>query len=162
MPARLAVRWALLALAGGPVAAGGGEAGKAADVASLGWLAGSWSGTANGEESEEHWTAPKGGVMLGLHRDVKGGRVVAFEFLRIQETPEGLAYLAQPKGNPPTPFPLAESGPRRVVFANPKHDFPQRILYWLDADGALHARVEGPPGGKEVAMEWTWRPSRLH
>ncbi len=160
MASRLAVASALLALS--VPALGQGSASPRANLASLGWLAGSWAGTADGEEMEEHWTAPKGGSMLGLHRDVKGGRAVSFEFLRIEETPDGIAYLAQPKGRPATAFRLTESGPRRVVFANPQHDFPQRILYWLDGDGALHARVEGRPGGKETAMEWTWRPARLN
>ena len=69
----------------------------------------------------------------------------------------GADYVAQPGGRPPTRFTLVESSARRAVFANPAHDFPQRILYWLDDAGALHARVEGPKGGKTVGMEWTWR-----
>ena len=64
-----------------------------------------------------------------------------------------------PGGAPPTSFCAVEVGERRVVFENREHDFPQRILYWLTADGRLHARIEGPLDGKEAAMEWTW--SRL-
>jgi hypothetical protein len=109
---------------------------------------------------EEIWTSADGGALVGLHKDVstRGGaaRMVSFEFLRIEAGPDGVAYVAQPGGRPPTRFPLVESGPRRAVFANPAHDFPQRILYWLDAAGALHARVEGPKDGKTVGQEWTW------
>lgn len=96
--------------------------------------------------------------MLGLHRDVAGGKAVSFEFLRIQTTPEGIVYFASPRGAPPTPFRLVEdeSGPGRAVFENRKHDFPVRILYWLTPDGALHARIEGP-GEKPKAFEWVWR-----
>jgi hypothetical protein len=51
-----------------------------------------------------------------------------------------------------------EHSDRRVVFENRSHDFlPQRILYWLDAQGALHARIEGPQGGKTVSEEWVFR-----
>jgi hypothetical protein len=39
------------------------------------------------------------------------------------------------------------------VFSDPAHDFPKRILYWLDEAGALHARVEGDAA---MAEEWTW------
>ena len=35
------------------------------------------------------------------------------------------------------------------MFENRQHDFPQRILYWLDAAGAMHARIEGPQGGQD-------------
>jgi hypothetical protein len=122
----------------------------------LAWLAGSWAGAEGPLEMEESWTAPRGGTLLGVHRDVKEGRTVGFEFLRIQEMPEGLTYWASPGGGPATPFRLKEAGERRVVFENLQHDFPQRILYWIDAEGALRARIEGPQGGKTVGQEWRW------
>jgi hypothetical protein len=124
-------------------------------VDALAWMAGTWQGRdADGTEMEEAWLAPRGGTLLGVHRDVAGGKTVSFEFLRIAVEPEGVVYWASPQGRPATPFKLAEAGPRRAVFANPAHDFPQRILYWIDEKGAMHARIEGdgPPG----AMEWTW------
>lgn len=123
----------------------------------LAWLEGRWTGTQDGVASEEVWTSPAGGALVGMHKDVKGERMVGFEFFRIAVVPgEGLTYLASPPGAPPTPFRLLELAERRVVFANEKHDFPQRILYWLDGDGALHARIEGQLAGKARAREWTW------
>jgi len=130
--------------------------GQAAGIAELGWLAGSWAGAAGGIDMEEVWLPPKGGAMLGLHRDVAAGRMVSFEFLRIDAEAGGLVYLASPKGRPATPFRLVESGKGRAVFSNPRHDFPQRILYWLEGD-VLHARIEGDRGGKPAAEEWAWR-----
>ena len=130
------------------------------DIARLAWLEGRWEGTQGGVAMEEHWTAPRGGALLGVHRDVKNGRMVSFEFLRIQATPEGVVYFASPNGAAVTPFKLAELGEKRVVFENRQHDFPQRILYWLDPGGALHARIEGPQGGKTVSEEWVWTRAR--
>jgi len=91
---------------------------------------------------------------------VKDGRMVSFEFLRIQATAEGVVYFASPRSRPPVPFALVESGARRAVFENKQHDFPQRILYWLDAGGAMHARIEGPQAGKTVSEEWVWKKAR--
>jgi uncharacterized protein DUF6265 len=131
------------------------------EISSLSWMAGSWEGKdASGLEMEELWTAPKGGVMLGMHRDVKGDRLSSFEFLRIESGPDGLVYQAQPRGRPATPFPLKEAAARKVVFENLQHDFPQRIVYWATEDGALHARVEGMLKGKLEGEEWTWRRAR--
>lgn len=101
--------------------------------------------------------APKGGMMLGIHRDVSNGRAVFFEFLRIEETAEGLAYQAQPLGRPAVRFLCKELSASRVIFENLQHDYPQRILYKVGADGALHARVEGMQDGALRAEEWTWR-----
>lgn len=123
----------------------------------LAWMAGSWAGEQEGVRSEEHWIAPEGGLMLGLHRDLGGGKAVFFEFLRIEKRPDGIVYLASPRGAPATPFRLIESKGKRAVFENPTHDFPKRILYWMSEDGSLHARIEGAPGEKKKAQEWVWR-----
>ena len=130
------------------------------DLNQLGWLAGTWTGTQDGVQMEELWMPPQGGALLGLHRDIKQGRMVSFEFFRIATTPEGTFYFASPRSAPPTPFRLVKLEGRRVEFENPAHDFPQRVLYWLDDGGALHARIEGPMDGKPVAEEWTWTRAR--
>lgn len=123
---------------------------------SLAWLEGHWRGVTDGVATTEQWLAPAPGALLGLHSDVRSGRLVSWEFLRIGTTEEGTFYYASPRSAPPTAFRLVEQGEGRVVFENRQHDFPQRILYWLDAEGALHARIEGPQGGKTVFQEWVW------
>jgi hypothetical protein len=132
----------------------------AADTARLAWLEGRWVGEKDGVSMEELWTAPRGGALLGLHTDVKAGRLVSWEFLRIADAGEGLTYFGSPRSAPPTPFKLVEIGERRAVFENREHDFPQRILYWLDGQGALHARIEGPQEGKTVSEEWVFTRAR--
>lgn len=119
----------------------------------LAWMSGRWAASIDGVQMEEVWTAPAGGLLLGLHRDVRGNGRVAFEFLRIAEEDSGLVFIAQPSGRPPTRFPLVEAGAHRVVFGNPDHDYPKRIVYWRDGD-ALCARVEGdqPTAGEQ----WCW------
>ena len=125
-------------------------------IDTLAWMVGNWGGVKEGVEYEESWIAPRGGAMLGVHRDVRAGRMVGFEFLRIDTEKDGLTYWASPGGRAATPFRLKENGPRRVVFENPAHDFPQRILYWLGDDGRLNARIEGTLDGKPGAEEWSW------
>jgi hypothetical protein len=137
-----------------------GHASAPDDLDRLAWLAGRWTGEQDGVSMEEYWTDARGGAMLGLHRDVKDARLVSWEFLRIGATSDGTFYFASPRSQPPTPFKLVELDGNRVVFENKQHDFPQRILYWLDEMGALHARVEGPQGGKTVAEEWVWTKAR--
>jgi Domain of unknown function (DUF6265) len=126
-------------------------------VARLAWMEGRWTGTADGIDMEEHWTSATGGALIGMHKDVKGPRMTSFEFLRIESTPnDGLVYFASPRSAPATPFALVELGEQRAIFENKAHDFPQRIVYWLDGAGALHARVEGTLEGKAGAEEWSW------
>jgi uncharacterized protein YfiM (DUF2279 family) len=141
-------------------AVGRSQGAAVTDLSKLAWLAGHWTGTDQGIEMEEHWLAPKANTMMGLHRDVKGGRTISFEFLRIEATADGITYWASPRGKPATPFRLKEAQDKRVVFENPEHDFPQRIIYWLGADGSLHAKTEGTISGKNAAEEWTWQRTR--
>lgn len=130
-------------------------------LAELAWMAGSWVGTTGGVEMEEHWTAPKGNSMIGMHRDVAKGRTMSFEFLRIEQQGDQVVYLSMPGGrSPATPFPLKEVSGTRVVFENPKHDFPQRIIYWKDGND-LRARIEGTMNGKAGSEEWRWTAGAL-
>lgn len=137
-----------------------GASAPAGEVERLGWLEGRWVGEKDGVSMEELWTAPRGGALLGLHSDVKAGRLRSWEFLRIADSGNGVTYFASPRSAAPTPFKLVEIGDRRAVFENRQHDFPQRILYWLDAQGALHARIEGPRQGQTVSEEWVWTRAR--
>ncbi len=124
---------------------------------SLAWMAGSWSGAQDGVASEEYWTSPAGGGLVGLHKDVRDGTMAGFEFLRIAiDTAGKVCFVSSPGGAPPTTFCAVEIGEHRVVFENRQHDFPQRILYWLDDAGRLHARIEGPPTSQQTAQEWIW------
>ena len=128
---------------------------------SLSWIAGSWNGASGGVEMEEHWTAPKGNSMIGIHRDVAKGRTASFEFLRIEQQGDRIVYLSMPNGrSPATPFPLKEVSGTRVVFENPAHDFPQRIIYWKEGSD-LRARIEGTMNGKVASEEWRWGPGSL-
>ena len=135
-------RFAVFLLLALPLAAGD------ASVDDLAWMSGHWS---NGEV-EELWLAPKGNLMLGMSRTVRKNGRTAFEFVRIAQTEDGIGYIAQPGGKPPTTFKLVESKPGRVVFTNPEHDFPRRIVYEL-RDGKLCARVDD---GKTDGDEWCW------
>ena len=124
-------------------------------MSELGWMAGDWAADVDGLRMEEVWLEPRGGLMLGLHRDVRPTGEVMFEYLRIEATAKGIAYVASPRGRAETPFPLVRLEGSRAVFENLDHDFPQRIIYWLE-DDVLHARVEGPEDGRTRSIEWQW------
>lgn len=128
-------------------------------IGQLAWMTGSWKSSGSGAETEEHWTAPGAGSMIGMNRTVKGGKTVGFEFLRIEARADGIFYLASPGGAPPTPFKLKDASKEKAVFENPEHDFPQRILYWRDGAN-LCARIEGTQKGKAAGQEWCWKPLR--
>jgi hypothetical protein len=119
------------------------------------WLAGCWAQQGREAGSVEQWMTPAGGLMLGMARTLKNGRVVEFEFMQIRADAEGkLSYIAQPQGRPPTEFKPLRQGEAEAVFENPAHDFPQRVLYRLAAPDRLVARIEGQMNGKERGIDF--------
>lgn len=113
-------------------------------IQDLQWLGGCWQATGAVEPgSEEHWLAPAGGGMLGMGRTVRKGKMVAWEFMRIQENADSLVFTAMPSGKPEASFQLQTLEKQKVVFENPRPEFPQRVIYQLNADGSLLGRIEG-------------------
>lgn len=153
---RVAVAVIVIAAAGAVRAAPDTAEAPLPGIESLAWMAGHWGASRTGTDTEEYWLAPKGGLMLGLHREARGSEAF-FEYLRIEQSEAGVVYFASPGGRGATPFRMTVSEERRVVFENPEHDFPQSLTYELDADGALRVRAEAAvEGGKRRVLAWRW------
>lgn len=151
--------WTLLGLFCGVLAGASPSIAVAADGVSLddlGWMAGHWTGTEGDVSMEEYWTGPRGGIMVGVHRDVFSDRPPFFEYLRIEQRGSTVVYIASPRGQGATEFVLVSSGPAEVVFENLEHDFPQRILYRRQGD-LMISRIEGDVSGVTKARQWEWR-----
>ena len=126
----------------------------------LSWLAGYWLSCEGGREVSETWSNPRAGVMANTTITVSDGRA-SVETARIAEVDGGLAFHAQPDGQPPARFPLIEADGTQVTFADPAHDFPQRIRYSRDGD-VLTARIEGEVDGRTQGVEWRYRKAELN
>ena len=129
----------------------------AGELAPVAFLAGDWIASTPEGDVREAWGPPRGAAMLGTSHTVDGGRTVFFEYVRIEARSTGLVYLASPLGrHPPTAFALVESDRDRVVFENPTHDFPQRVVYERKGD-RLDASIEGVENGKSRTSTWSYR-----
>lgn len=132
--------------------AGSAHSARAQDGASLedlAWLAGCWASVGGETGSMEQWMPPAGGIMLGMSRTVRNSQTVAYEYMQIRQSGDGrIHYTAMPSGQPAASFALLGMGESEVVFENPEHDFPQRIIYRLKPGGRLEASIEGKLNGQ--------------
>ena len=120
------------------------------------WMAGAWIETKGDRWSDEFWTPMRGGVMIGSGRIGKGEKLIMWEATRIERGKHGmLTFWGSPRGVTPTPFPMVAQSATMIAFANPKHDYPQRIRYWRDGQ-TLNAEVSKMDGSKPV--RWTYAP----
>jgi len=120
------------------------------------WMAGCWRLESGARVVEEMWMSPAGGVMLGVGRTVSNGRAVDHEFMQIRGDAGRVVFVANPSGQPEASFQMIKSGAREVVFQNPAHDFPQRVMYRLQ-DGTLTGRIEGTQNGKPRSADFPMR-----
>ncbi|MCA1584794.1 MAG: DUF6265 family protein [Acidobacteria bacterium] len=125
----------------------------------LAWLGGCWSGGAGGRQVDEQWMKPAGGTMLGMSRTVARGRTIESEFLQVRQDADGISYIAKPSNQPEAAFRLVSADAAHARFENPAHDFPQRIIYTLNPDGSLRARIEGSVNGQERAVDYQMKRS---
>ena len=124
-------------------------------------MAGDWETHEVTPYVEEHWTGPAGGAMLGTSRAIKDGKMVEFEFLRLEARGDGIFYMPQPSGKPPVDFKFTPTASNEAVFVNPGHaDHLKRIIYRKNADGTLAARIEGENNGKAFAKDCHYFPQK--
>ena len=95
--------------------------------------------------------------MLGMSRTLKGGRAAQFEFMQIRESALGVVLIAQPSGQAGTRFAAVEISASAAVFERRSADFPQRVVYRLQSDGRLAARIEGLRNGELRSVDFPLR-----
>jgi hypothetical protein len=139
---------------------GSGQAVLAQATDSAAWLAGCWEASSpDGQNAaEEQWMAPRGGLMVGMTRSIRGGQATAYELLTIRENADGiLVYHAEPSGQSPTDFPARSVAEGRLEFVNAEHDFPQKIVYAQVDENLIHAAVFAEADGAEPAFLLPYR-----
>lgn len=126
-----------------------------ATVADLVWMTGRWESLSGQRWTEEQWSEPRGGVMLGFSRSGSGDALREWEQIRLAPGEGGVpTYFASPGGRPPVAFRLVRSEGTSATFENPDHDFPQRIRYVRTGD-TMVATISAIDGSN--AVSWTFR-----
>lgn len=116
-------------------------------ISDINWLAGKWD--VNGK-SEEHWTIVEesmSGVGL-VHQD---GETHILETMNLSYTDNVLHYNVKVKGknnDQPVSFRLDNGSKDSLVFVNPDHDFPSKIVYEKQTHDRVKSWIEGKDGKK--------------
>jgi Domain of unknown function (DUF6265) len=113
------------------------------------WFSGCWIGDVEDAKYEECWTSPLGNFMQGSGRIFKGDKILMREHMTIEKEGDDLVAYILGYGEKLTPekqgtigFKLVKSSKNEAVFENPKHDYPQRIVYSKNGKNGLIARIE--------------------
>ena len=85
------------------------------------------------------------------------------EKLRLEQRGNELWYIptiASQNNGQPVLFKEKTIADNSVIFENPEHDFPQRIIYEKPSDTTLTARIEGKQNGKDAKEEYSFHKKR--
>lgn len=116
-----------------------------ADFRKLKWLPGTWVRTNNkpGQTGQEKWEIPSAEKLTGKGFTLKGADTVFVEKLAIIRKGNNLFYVVNTPTDPkPTYFKFTSITNDSFVCENPKHDFPQKIVYKRTGD-KVKATISG-------------------
>ena len=105
----------------------------------------------------EEWDIVNDTEFVGKSYSMENGVKKINEVLYLKKFDDRWAYVAIPKNQIMTLFPLVESNPKKFIFENKEHDFPQRIIYEFHKGGELTAAIEGEVNGKFKRVEFLFK-----
>jgi len=122
-------------------------------------LIGDWESASGNYSYYESWKPAGASALEGNASMVnETGKTVLRERLKIEKIGTHIVYIAAVNNNHPVLFTLIKTTVKdqkiQWVFENKEHDFPQRIIYFLESENSLFARVEGLQDGKEAKEEF--------
>ncbi len=124
-------------------------------VAAASFMVGCWAEPGDdGSGLREIYAAPAANMLTGLSQFWRDGRIVDYEFHRIDGSPAGPVLTPHPRGVASVPFRPVEIGADQIAWQNLEHDFPQRIIYRRVAVDTLVVRIEGGEGDAARSIEW--------
>ncbi|WP_281635821.1 DUF6265 family protein [Flavobacterium marginilacus] len=126
-------------------------------IKSANWLLGKWESKIDDGDLSENWKQVNDSTFQGESFFIKGKDTLHFESITLQQKGEELFYNATVKGqneNKAVPFRLTSKTEKQLVFENPKHDYPQKIIYTQISKDSLVASISGVQLGKPSAEKF--------
>ena len=117
---------------------------------SVRWIEGTWVMTTRKDALYEQWARENDTLLTGRSFLVRKTDTIPLETIRLVQEGDSLFYIPtvpdQNEGKP-VRFTLIRADSGRFIFANPGHDFPQKIVYQLISDDSITAVTEGNENG---------------
>lgn len=115
-----------------------------AKISDIGWMTGTWTGSAFGGTIVESFGSPDGGCIMGTSRIVSNGKAIHKEFVLLEEREGSVVYEVKlPSKN--HVFTLKEVGKSHAMWEDQANEWPKTITYRREGD-TLHVALDG--GGK--------------
>lgn len=130
-------------------------------ISDFAWLEGKWEGTSEKMNFFEEWNSINGNSMHGKGGAISGADTVFSESIKIEQRGEEVFYIPNVKENGgAVDFKFVGLKNDSIVFENPLHDFPQRIVYFRLPNNKLYACIDGLNAGKYERIEFSYEKTK--
>ena len=115
------------------------------------WLVGTWENKSDYGDMIEIWNKSNDSLYVGNSYFIKQKDTLHSESIELKQKGDVVLYIPTVKGqnnDQPVTFQLTKQTPKQLVFENPTHDFPQKIVYQQITADSLVATISGMQQGK--------------
>ena len=119
-------------------------------------FSGKWKMDIENTEIFEEWEMLSETELVAKSYSTINEEQIINEYLYLKKFAGQWAYVAIPKDQHITLFALIEHTPKKFVFENKEHDFPQRIIYEFHKDVKLTVTIEGYVNGELRRREFSY------
>ena len=132
-------------------------------IVAANWLLGNWENKSADGNLLETWKKVNDSVYDGESYFIKGKDTLHFEKIQMKQKGEALFYIATVKGqnnDKPVTFIHNDTIEKQLVFENPKHDFPQKIVYSRITKDSIIIQISGIQQGKPSSERFSMKKSK--
>lgn len=118
------------------------------------WLLGDWEHTIPEGRFTESWEQANDSVYAGKSFFIAEKDTTFAEYIQLTEDNGKLKYIVSVKGQngeEPVAFTLTQASDSQLVFENPQHDFPDKIIYRKISADSVVAEISGLQNGRPSA-----------
>lgn len=125
------------------------------------WLIGKWGHTSKEGTLTETWVKTNDSVYKGATYFVVGGKDTVFaETVDLIQENDKLAYIASVPGQnkeKPVRFDMTSISDNTIIFENPAHDYPNKIVYNKIGNDSVFAEIFGVQKGKPATEKFAMK-----
>ncbi len=129
-------------------------------LAQFNWLIGKWEEKTDTSLMAEYWNLESDSLMRGVAMYILKGDTNFFETITIEARNGEIYYtpiVAGQNVGESVPFKLTIAQDTSFVFEDPKHDFPQKVVYEFHLPDNLYAYIEGVDEGVFSRQEYFYK-----
>lgn len=124
------------------------------------WILGNWENKSVDGNLSETWKKVNDSTFEAQSYFIKEKDTLHFESIILQQKGEELTYSTMVKGQneeKAVAFKLTTTTEKQLVFENPKHDYPQKIIYSQINPDSMVTKISGIQQGKPSSEQYSMK-----